>query len=52
MFITIKKSLQLYYKKNLLIKELNDTKNELESKKQEIEQMETDHILITKQMVS
>ena len=44
MFITIQKSLTLYYKHNLLVKELNDTKAELDNKNKEIEKLEKDNI--------
>lgn len=40
MFITIKKSLLLYYKHNLLIKDLTETKLELEKKNKEIAELE------------
>ncbi len=33
MFITIQKSLQLYYKQRLLVQDLEETKKELEDKK-------------------
>lgn len=36
MFITIQKSLQLYYKQRLLVQDLEETKKELEDKKKEI----------------
>ena len=36
MFITIQKSLQLYYKQRMLVKDLEETKEELENKKKEI----------------
>lgn len=42
MFITIQRSLTLYYKHNLLVKDLNDTKAELEEKNKEIEKLEKD----------
>lgn len=42
MFITIQKSLTLYYKHNLLVKDLNDTKAELDEKNKEIEKLEND----------
>ena len=40
MFITIQKSLQLYYKQKLLVQELNETKEELEIAKRELKQLE------------
>ena len=48
MFITIQKSLQLYYKQKLLIQELNETKKELDKKKQEIEQLERENLNFSK----
>jgi len=42
MFITIQRSLTLYYKHNLLIRDLNETKAELEKKNKEIEKLEKD----------
>ena len=48
MFVTIQKSLKLYYKKKLLVKELNETKEELEKKKQEIEQLEKENLNFSK----
>ena len=48
MFITIQKSLQLYYKQKLLIQDLNETKQELEKKKQEIEQLEKENLEFSK----
>lgn len=48
MFITIQKSLQLYYKQKLLIQELNETKEELGKKKQEIEQLEKENLNFSK----
>ncbi len=40
MIITIYKSIQLYYKKKLLVKELEETKAELNSKKEEVVSLE------------
>ena len=37
MIVTIKKSLQLYYKQKMLIKDLEETKAELENKRKEVE---------------
>lgn len=42
MFITIQRSLTLYYKHNLLVKDLNETKAELEEKNKVIEKLEKD----------
>ena len=48
MFITIQKSLQLYYKQKLVMKELNETKEELENKKKEIEELEKENLNFSK----
>lgn len=48
MFITIQKSLQLYYKQKILIQDLNETKAELESKKKEIEELEKENLEYSK----
>ena len=48
MFITIQKSLQLYYKQKLLAQELNQAKQELAEKKKEIEDLEAENIKISK----
>lgn len=48
MFITIQKSLQLYYKQKLLEQELNETKNELEKKKEEVKQLEAENLNFSK----
>ena len=48
MFITIQKSLQLYYKQKLLAQELENTKKELEEKTKEIENLEAENIAISK----
>ena len=48
MFITIQKSLQLYYKQKLLEQELNKTKEELANKSKEIENLEAENIEISK----
>lgn len=45
---TIQKSLQLYYKQKMLIKDLIETKEELENKKKEIEELEAENIRISK----
>lgn len=48
MFITIQKSLQLYYKQKLLIKDLEETKEDLENKKQEIKELEKENLNFSK----
>lgn len=48
MFITIQKSLQLYYKQKMLIQDLNETKAELEQKNEEIRQLEQDNLNFSK----
>ena len=48
MFVTIQKSLQLYYKHNLLVQELKETKQELDKKKQEIEELENENLNFSK----
>ena len=48
MFITIQKSLQLYYKQKLLAQELEETKKELENKKEELQNVEKENINISK----
>lgn len=48
MFITIQKSLQLYYKQKLLVQELNETKTELEKKTKEIEELEKENLSFSK----
>ena len=48
MFITIQKSLQLYYKQKLLIQELKETKSELEAKKKEVEELEKENLEFSK----
>ena len=48
MFITIQKSLQLYYKQKLLIQDLEETKKELENKKEEIKQLEKENLEFSK----
>lgn len=48
MFITIQKSLQMYYKQKLLIQELNETKEELKQKKLEIEELEKENLNFSK----
>lgn len=44
MFTTIRLALKLHYKQNLLIKDLEETKKELEYKKQEIEKLEKENL--------
>ena len=48
MFITIKKSLNLYYKQKLLIQDLTETKKELQSKNQRIQELEKENLKISK----
>ena len=48
MSATIYKSFSLYYKHNLLVKELNDTKLELEKKDKEIERLEKENLEFSK----
>ena len=48
MFITIQKSLQLYYKQKLLVQELNETKEELEIAKRELKQLEEENLSFSK----
>ena len=48
MYITIKKSLQLYYKQKLLVQDLNETKKELEEKKEEIKELENENFSFKK----
>ena len=48
MFITIQKSLQLYYKQKLLIQELEQTKQKLADKEKEVKDLETENINISK----
>ena len=48
MFITIQKSLQLYYKQKLLEQELNETKDELEKKKEKVKQLEAENLNFSK----
>lgn len=48
MFITIQKSLQLYYKQKLLVQELEQTKQELAEKTKEVEELEAENIKISK----
>ena len=48
MFMTIQKSLQLYYKQKLQQKELEETKEELEKAKQEIDELEKENLNFSK----
>lgn len=48
MFITIQKSLQLYYKQKLLIQDLTETKEELEKTKSELKQVEEENLGLSK----
>ena len=48
MFITIQKSLQLYYKQKLLIQDLEETKKELDEKKKEVEELEKENLEFSK----
>ena len=48
MLITIQKSLKLFYKQKMLIKDLTETKEELENKKKEITELEAENIRISK----
>ena len=48
MFITIQKSLQLYYKQKLLVQDLEETKKELEDKKLEVEKLEQENLNFSK----
>ncbi len=48
MFITIQKSFKLYYKQKLLIQDLKETKEELENKKKEVEQLEEENLNFSK----
>ena len=48
MFITIQKSLQLYYKQRMLVKDLEETKKELEDKKAEVSELEKENLNFSK----
>lgn len=48
MFITIRKSITLYYKHNLLVKELNDLKAEIENKNKDISELEKENLDLIK----
>ena len=47
-FITIQRSLTLYYKHNLLVKDLDETKSELDEKNKEIEKLEKENLEFSK----
>lgn len=44
MFITIQKSLQLYYKHKMLVKALEETQRELKDKKEEVKKLEEENL--------
>ncbi len=48
LYVTIKKSLNLYYKQKMLIQELEETKLELDSKNKEIKDLETENLTFKK----
>ena len=48
MFVTIQKSLQLYYKQKMLVKDLEETKEELENKKKEVAELEKENLEFSK----
>ena len=48
MFVTIQKSLQLYYKQRMLVKDLEETKKELEEKKAEVKELEKENLNFSK----
>ena len=48
MFMTIQKSLQLYYKQRMLVKDLEETKEELENKRKEVEALEKENLEFSK----
>ena len=48
MFITIQKSLELYYKQRMLVKDLEETKKELEEKKAEVKELEKENLNFSK----
>ena len=48
MFLTIKKSFDIYYKQKLLIKELEENKKEIEQKNQEIKKLEEENLNFSK----
>ena len=48
MFLMIQKSLQLYYKQRMLVKDLEETKKELEDKKAEVAELEKENLNFSK----
>lgn len=48
MLITIQKSFQVYYKQKLLIQELNETKEELKNKTEEVQKLEQENLNFSK----
>lgn len=48
MFVTIQKSLELYYKQRMLVKDLEETKKELEDKKAEVKELEKENLNFSK----
>ena len=48
LFFTIKKSIEAYYKQKLLIQDLNETKKELDEKRNEIKELEAENLKISK----
>lgn len=48
MFITIQKSLQLYYKHKMLVKALEETQKELNKKKEEVKKLEEENLNFSK----
>ena len=44
LILTIKKSIEAYYKQKLLVQDLNETKRELEEKKKEVEELEKENL--------
>lgn len=48
MFLTIQKSFQVYYKQKLLIQELNETKEELKNKTEEVQKLEQENLNFSK----
>ena len=48
MFITIKKSFQVYYKQKLLMKQLEEAENEIINKQKEIEKLEQENLNFSK----
>ena len=47
-FHTVKQFLEIYYKQNLLTKDLEETKEELEAKKKEVEKLEKENLEFSK----